>query len=160
MLSISRPSHYLFCVLTRAKFACSPLKCYVAYHGITELPLNGQTTVHVSIVAHVVIPIYSPCTLSACNKGYVAYRGVAELPLGSIGLPENTIRQIWGAGTRAGLYPLSPTTAYWYVLRGIHNFYCEMIVYGIRDVDCFVNCLIRRVESDPLSSLQIVILAL
>eukprot|EP00878_Enallax_costatus_P022960 GHUV01024403.1.p1 GENE.GHUV01024403.1~~GHUV01024403.1.p1 ORF type:complete len:396 (+),score=69.76 GHUV01024403.1:451-1638(+) len=46
--------------------------------------------------------------------GYVAYRGVAEYS-GSLPLPDNTIRQMWGAGVRAGMYPLSNTTAYWYI---------------------------------------------
>ena len=62
----------------------------------------------------------------------MALRGVAEFPspassspsspsspststpAGGPGLPLNTIRQIWGAGTRAGLYPLSPSSYYWY----------------------------------------------
>ncbi|KAG2451908.1 hypothetical protein HYH02_003683 [Chlamydomonas schloesseri] len=76
--------------------------------------------------------------LPAANYGgYVALRGVAEfppppstssqpsasastsapssaVPPGGPGLPLNTIRQIWGAGTRAGLYPVSPSSYYWY----------------------------------------------
>ncbi|PNG99673.1 hypothetical protein TSOC_014542, partial [Tetrabaena socialis] len=59
-------------------------------------------------------------------SGYVACRGVAEFPEGSgsgfgsgsgPGLPPDTIRQIWGAGVRAGLYPVTPTTYYWCLER-------------------------------------------
>lgn len=45
--------------------------------------------------------------------GYSAYRGLAtfneELPL-----PLNTIRQVWGEGVRAGLYPISEREVYWF----------------------------------------------
>ncbi|KAG2485292.1 hypothetical protein HYH03_015967 [Edaphochlamys debaryana] len=51
--------------------------------------------------------------------GYVALRGVAEFPSAAaaagLGLPTDTIRQIWGEGVRAGLYPVTPTSMYWYV---------------------------------------------
>ncbi|KXZ53582.1 hypothetical protein GPECTOR_6g499 [Gonium pectorale] len=50
--------------------------------------------------------------------GYVALRGVAEFPQRPAppgGLPRDTIRQIWGAGVRAGLYPVTHDSAYWYV---------------------------------------------
>eukprot|EP00798_Chlamydomonas_sp_ICE-L_P020504 gene20504-27295_t len=54
--------------------------------------------------------------LSATNyAGYVAYRGVAKISTKDIGLPDNTIRQIWGSGVRAGLYPLDENTLYWFV---------------------------------------------
>lgn len=41
---------------------------------------------------------------------------MAHLPGGitSIGLPRDTIRQIWGAGVRAGLYPVSGSEVYWF----------------------------------------------
>lgn len=52
--------------------------------------------------------------------GYVALRGVAEFPAqgsgtGPGGLPLDTIRQIWGEGVRAGLYPVTPSSCYWFV---------------------------------------------
>ncbi|GLC52218.1 hypothetical protein PLESTB_000596200 [Pleodorina starrii] len=65
-------------------------------------------------------------------SGYCAYRGVATFPnldpdsgaagsgspgfsgSGPGGLRLDTIRQLWGAGVRAGLYPITPTTFYWF----------------------------------------------
>lgn len=47
--------------------------------------------------------------------GYVALRGVAEFPSGlPAALTRDTIRQMWGAGVRAGTYPVSSTQVYWY----------------------------------------------
>lgn len=49
-------------------------------------------------------------------SGYSAVRGVAHLGSGglaSIELPPTTIRQIWGAGVRVGLYPLNDQEVYW-----------------------------------------------
>ena len=50
-------------------------------------------------------------------SGYSAIRGVCKLGEGlgleSIQLPPNTIRQIWGAGVRAGLYPMNDREVYW-----------------------------------------------
>ena len=49
-------------------------------------------------------------------SGYSAVRGVALLGSGglaSIELPPTTIRQIWGAGVRVGLYPLNEREVYW-----------------------------------------------
>ena len=60
-------------------------------------------------------------------SGYSAIRGVAQLRtsglgsarsgsgIESIGLPGNTIRQVWGAGVRAGLYPMTEDELYWFV---------------------------------------------
>ena len=51
-------------------------------------------------------------------SGYSAIRGVAQLGalgLGSVNLPGNTIRQVWGAGIRAGIYPMSEEELYWFV---------------------------------------------
>lgn len=50
----------------------------------------------------------------ASLAGYSAHRGIAVLPPGGLPLPPDTIRQIWGEGVRAGLYPLSPTEVYWF----------------------------------------------
>ncbi|PNW71384.1 hypothetical protein CHLRE_16g652050v5 [Chlamydomonas reinhardtii] len=87
--------------------------------------LVGADGVRSAVARHLQLP-------AANYGGYVALRGVAEFPspassspsspsspststpAGGPGLPLNTIRQIWGAGTRAGLYPLSPSSYYWY----------------------------------------------
>lgn len=48
--------------------------------------------------------------------GYVAIRGVSNLGpggLAKIGMPRDAIRQVWGSGNRAGLYPLSDEEVYW-----------------------------------------------
>ncbi|KAG2441649.1 hypothetical protein HXX76_003267 [Chlamydomonas incerta] len=97
--------------------------------GVTVRLANGQTVqgsclvgadgVRSAVARHLQLP--------ATNYGgYVALRGVAEFPsppstaassatpAGGPGLPLNTIRQIWGAGTRAGLYPVTPSCYYWY----------------------------------------------
>ena len=48
--------------------------------------------------------------------GYFGYRGVAKLGPGQKPpLPLNTIRQLWGQGVRAGLYPLTAEEVYWFV---------------------------------------------
>lgn len=41
-------------------------------------------------------------------------RGVAQWGK-SRPLPDDTLRQIWGAGVRAGMYPLTENTAYWFI---------------------------------------------
>lgn len=44
------------------------------------------------------------------------HRGLAQYAQGSsLPLPLSTIRQMFGRGVRAGMYPLTPSTAYWYV---------------------------------------------
>ncbi len=47
-----------------------------------------------------------------CMRG-VCCRGVATF---NDGLPmrEGSVRMLWGAGVRAGLYPLSDTEVYWF----------------------------------------------
>lgn len=40
-------------------------------------------------------------------------RGVASIPPG-FNLPLDTIRQVWGQGVRAGLYPITPNQLYWF----------------------------------------------
>jgi hypothetical protein len=46
----------------------------------------------------------------------MADRGVAKFPGGLQQLlPLNTIRQLYGAGVRAGMYPLTEQDAYWYI---------------------------------------------
>jgi 2-polyprenyl-6-methoxyphenol hydroxylase-like FAD-dependent oxidoreductase len=51
--------------------------------------------------------------------GQVAIRGVAQLESLQKSCPEidfnSSIRQIWGAGPRAGMYPLSSSELYWFV---------------------------------------------
>ena len=44
--------------------------------------------------------------------GQVAIRGVASF---AGGVPVDCIRQVWGAGPRAGLYPISATELYFFV---------------------------------------------
>ena len=54
--------------------------------------------------------------------GYVSYRGVASFGGDDrMPLPDSTIRQLWGEGVRAGMYPLSRPGAfsqdvYWFVV--------------------------------------------
>jgi hypothetical protein len=49
------------------------------------------------------------------HAGYTSYRGVATLPAGApLPLPLNTVRQLYGAGARAGMYPLSERELYWF----------------------------------------------
>jgi 2-polyprenyl-6-methoxyphenol hydroxylase-like FAD-dependent oxidoreductase len=45
--------------------------------------------------------------------GYSAYRGIASFD-GDLPLPQNTIRQVWGEGVRAGMYPISEHEMYWF----------------------------------------------
>jgi len=47
--------------------------------------------------------------------GYAAYRGVAKVAPGALPLQEDAIRQVWGRGVRAGLYPVSAEEVYWFV---------------------------------------------
>lgn len=51
--------------------------------------------------------------------GQVAIRGVAQLNMVQSKCPDidfnQSIRQIWGAGPRAGMYPLSSSELYWFV---------------------------------------------
>jgi len=47
--------------------------------------------------------------------GYAAYRGVARAAPGGLCLPSDAIRQVWGRGVRAGLYPVSEKEVYWFV---------------------------------------------
>ncbi|GLI69501.1 hypothetical protein VaNZ11_014135, partial [Volvox africanus] len=67
-------------------------------------------------------------------SGYCAYRGVANFPdldpdgvsgsgsgCGPGDLRCDTIRQIWGAGVRAGLYPLTRTSFYWFTCFNADN---------------------------------------
>lgn len=42
-------------------------------------------------------------------------RGLASYEPGQLPLPANTIRQMFGAGVRAGMYPLSAQQVYWYI---------------------------------------------
>ncbi len=55
----------------------------------------------------------------ASYAGQVAIRGVAQLENLKKNCPtidfSSSIRQIWGAGPRAGMYPLSSTELYWFV---------------------------------------------
>jgi hypothetical protein len=44
-----------------------------------------------------------------------ARRGVAQYERGTLPLPPNTIRQMFGCGVRAGMYPMTPQQAYWYI---------------------------------------------
>lgn len=47
---------------------------------------------------------------------FVGRRGLAEYPKGSsLPLPLNTIRQMFGKGVRAGMYPITEQQAYWYI---------------------------------------------
>jgi hypothetical protein len=40
---------------------------------------------------------------------------VALIPPGKrLPLPASTVRQLWGAGVRAGMYPLSESEVYWF----------------------------------------------
>jgi hypothetical protein len=46
----------------------------------------------------------------------VGFRGLAEYPQGcSLPLPLNTIRQMFGKGVRAGMYPITEQQVYWYI---------------------------------------------
>ncbi|EFJ46725.1 hypothetical protein VOLCADRAFT_92803, partial [Volvox carteri f. nagariensis] len=79
----------------------------------------------------------SQCPSARRYSGYCAYRGVATFPdpgpwdldsgaagaarepesgsgSGPGGLSFNTIRQIWGAGVRAGMYPITRNSVYWF----------------------------------------------
>ncbi|KAK9815532.1 hypothetical protein WJX72_005250 [[Myrmecia] bisecta] len=47
--------------------------------------------------------------------GYSAHRGIASFPDG-LPLPLHTVRQIWGTGVRAGMYPVSETEVYWFTV--------------------------------------------
>lgn len=47
--------------------------------------------------------------------GYTAYRGVASMPDG-LPIPGDTVRQTWGRGVRAGMYPISDTELYWFTV--------------------------------------------
>jgi hypothetical protein len=40
---------------------------------------------------------------------------VAQYERGTLPLPPNTIRQMFGCGVRAGMYPMTPQQAYWYI---------------------------------------------
>jgi len=70
-------------------------------------------------------------------SGYSAIRGVCrlegDLDLESIHLPPDTIRQLWGAGIRAGLYPMNDREVYWYVymwggcVKWMHTYICPRI---------------------------------
>jgi 2-polyprenyl-6-methoxyphenol hydroxylase-like FAD-dependent oxidoreductase len=44
--------------------------------------------------------------------GYSAIRGVAHFPKGHN--QKSAVRQIWGAGVRAGTYPMNETDVYWF----------------------------------------------
>ncbi|KAI8474171.1 MAG: hypothetical protein J3K34DRAFT_518475 [Monoraphidium minutum] len=47
--------------------------------------------------------------------GYTAYRGVATFPPGKLlPVPPSSVRQLYGAGVRAGMYPLSENEVYWF----------------------------------------------
>ena len=43
------------------------------------------------------------------------HRGVSDLGSAEPVAPLDTVRQLFGQGVRAGLYPLSPARWYWYV---------------------------------------------
>lgn len=43
----------------------------------------------------------------------VVRRGVAVFE-GGVPMQMSSVRMLWGSGVRAGLYPLSPTEAYWF----------------------------------------------
>lgn len=47
--------------------------------------------------------------------GYSAYRGVADIGSGQPPTPPDTVRQLFGEGVRAGLYPLSSKLWYWFI---------------------------------------------
>nr|ART29443.1 chloroplast zeaxanthin epoxidase 2 [Lobosphaera incisa] len=47
--------------------------------------------------------------------GYAAHRGIASFPEG-LPLPLNTVRQVWGTGVRAGMYPVSANEVYWFTV--------------------------------------------
>ena len=47
------------------------------------------------------------------SAGVLLRRGVAVFE-GGVPMRENSVRMLWGAGARAGLYPLSATEAYWF----------------------------------------------
>jgi hypothetical protein len=34
---------------------------------------------------------------------------------------ENSVKMLWGRGVRAGLYPLSPTEAYWFTTNNCNQ---------------------------------------
>lgn len=46
--------------------------------------------------------------------GYVGYRGLAKFD-GPLPVASDTIRQIYGAGVRAGMYPLTSKDLYWFI---------------------------------------------
>ncbi|KAF6258828.1 hypothetical protein COO60DRAFT_1638915 [Scenedesmus sp. NREL 46B-D3] len=46
--------------------------------------------------------------------GYVGYRGLAKFS-GELPVAKGTIRQIYGAGVRAGMYPLTDRDLYWFI---------------------------------------------
>lgn len=68
--------------------------------------LVGADGVRSAATSHLKLPAPS-------YSGYVAYRGVVTMPEG-VPVALDTIRMLWGRGVRAGLYALTPTTAYWY----------------------------------------------
>jgi hypothetical protein len=61
-----------------------------------------------------ICPILPPLPNPHRPQGYTAYRGVASFPPGGLPLPRDTVRQVYGDGVRAGMYPLSDTQAYWF----------------------------------------------
>lgn len=72
------------------------------------------------------------CVYTLCHglSGLVC-RGLAEYPAGSsLPLPSNTIRQMFGCGVRAGMYPITQQQLYWYICFnaaevGVSSFYSQ-----------------------------------
>ncbi|MEW5299779.1 MAG: hypothetical protein WDW36_002758 [Sanguina aurantia] len=52
-------------------------------------------------------------------SGYIAYRGIAKVDPSTIGLPSDTVRQIWGNGVRAGMIPLDSSSVYWFATQNL-----------------------------------------
>ena len=82
---------------------------------------RGSMPLHTAAVpASSALPVRPPVTLPlpptrARAPGYTAYRGVGRFPPGAAPpLPRGTVRQMWGAGVRAGLYTISDSEVYWY----------------------------------------------
>lgn len=74
------------------------------------ISLSPATTPTATIATCPTVPAAVPLRHVVHDAAWLVRVQVAA----GVPVPLDTIRQIWGAGTRAGLYPLSPTTCYWY----------------------------------------------
>jgi 2-polyprenyl-6-methoxyphenol hydroxylase-like FAD-dependent oxidoreductase len=85
-------------------------------------------------------------------SGYIAYRGVAKIGLGQIPpLPLDTIRQLWGQGVRAGLYPLTQNEVYWFVTVNV----AEESILSREGSEEWLRLALKAVENwDPSWGMQ------